>query len=126
MLEVLASRLDDPQRASALARGAIHRERAEAWARAAGVDATPDDPRRVAYALPEGVTSEPPTTTLVAEAESALTTDLITLVAVVPADSRSAILDLAADTWSAALTWGAEPVPFPGMPELAQEQPAKD
>ncbi|MGP7960759.1 DUF4439 domain-containing protein [Sanguibacter sp. A247] len=123
MLEVLASRLEDPRRAAALSRAAIHRERADDWARVAGVDATPEDPRRVAYALPDGIATDEPRTARVAEAETALTADLVTLLAVVPPQSRAATLDLAADTWSSALTWGASRVPFPGMPELA---PATD
>jgi len=119
MLEVLASRLEDPRRSAALARAATHRARADAWARAAGVAGTAEDPRRVAYALPDGVTADDPDTTLVAAAETSLTTDLVTLVALVPPATRAAMVDLAADTWSAALTWGATRVPFPGMPELA-------
>lgn len=119
MLEVLASRLTDPQRSAALARAATHRSRADAWARAAGLAGTPEDPRRVAYDLPDGITATEPDTALVGSAEAALTTDLVTLVAVVPAATRASMIDLAADTWSAALTWGAARVPFPGMPELA-------
>lgn len=119
MLEVLSSRLEDPQRTAALSRAAVHRARADDWARVAGVDATPADPRRVAYVLPEGIATDSPQTSRVAEAEAALTADLISLLAVVPPQSRAATLDLAADTWSSALTWGASRVPFPGMPELA-------
>lgn len=122
MLEVLASRLSGPQRSAALARAATHRTRADAWAHAAGLAGTTDDPRRVAYALPAGITADTPDTALIGAAEVALTTDLVTLLAVVPAASRAATLDLAADSWAAALTWGAQPVPLPGMPEHAPAQ----
>lgn len=119
MLEVLASRLSGPQRSAALARAATHRTRADAWASAAGLADTPEDPRRVAYALPPAITTDSPDTALVGAAEASLTTDLVTLLAVVPPASRAATLDLAADSWAAALTWGAQSVPLPGMPEHA-------
>lgn len=117
LLEVLSSRLGDAERAAARARAAVHRARAEAWARLAGVDGTAEDPRLVAYALPAGATTDTPERAVVAAVEVALTANLVTLVGRVDAAWRTGVLDLAADSWLAALTWGAAPVAFPGMPE---------
>ncbi len=51
--EVRAAQSEGDVRTAAVARAAQHRARAQGWALAAGTDGTPQDPRRVAYALPD-------------------------------------------------------------------------
>lgn len=118
--EVLAARLADAERVAARTRAAQHRDRADRWARLAQVDGTAQDPRQIAYELPAGVLATPTDTSGVHAVESALATAYATLVAEVGTEMRTAMLDLFTDSHAAALTWGATPVAFPGLPERAQ------
>ena len=115
--EVLAARLTDAQRVAARTRAAEHRERAEHWARLTEVAGPAQDPRQIAYEVPAGLLAEPADTTAAHGLESALATSYATLVAEGGVDLRTAMLDLFSDSYGAALTWGAPPTPFPGLPE---------
>lgn len=115
--EVLAARTTEAERVAARTRAAQHRERAEAWARLAEVDGTAQDPRKIAYALPDGLLADPADTTGVHTLETNLAASYATLVSQVAPEQRTAMLDLLTDTYGAALTWGAAPVAFPGLPE---------
>ncbi|WP_435735597.1 DUF4439 domain-containing protein [Cellulosimicrobium sp. PMB13] len=116
-LEVRGAQVDGEVRTTAVARAAQHRARAQAWALAAGTDGTDQDPRRTAYALPDGED----VTTLARRLETELTASYASLVATAAPESRGDALALLTDSWLAALSWGASPVAFPGMPE---QQPA--
>jgi len=117
--EVLAARLTEAERVAARTRAAQHRDRAEAWARLAELDGTAQDPREIAYSLPDGILAEPTDTSGVHGLETDLATSYASLVAQVPPELRTAMLDLLTDSYGAALTWGAAPVAFPGLPERA-------
>ncbi|PFG35946.1 uncharacterized protein DUF4439 [Flavimobilis soli] len=119
--EVLSARVTEAERVAARTRAAQHRARAEAWARLAEVDGTAQDPREVAYALPDGVLADPVDTSGLHALETGLATSYATLVAEVAPELRTAMLDLLTDSYGAALTWGATPVAFPGLPERASE-----
>ncbi|WP_454044230.1 DUF4439 domain-containing protein [Cellulosimicrobium sp. Marseille-Q8652] len=112
-LEVRGAQVDGEARTAAVARAAQHRARAQAWALAAGTDGTDQDPRRTAYVLPDGEDL----TTLARRLETDLTTSYASLVATAAAESRGDALALLTDSWLAALSWGATPVAFPGLPE---------
>lgn len=115
--EVLAARLADEQRAAALARAAVHRARGQAWAVALQVDGSAQDPRRVAYDLPEGLLADEPDLTGVQQIELTLADSYTTLVGRAAPAERAPYLDLATDAYRAALSWGAEQQVLPGMPE---------
>lgn len=117
--EVLAPRLTDAERVAARTRAAQHRERADRWARLTQVAGTAQDPRQIAYQLPAGVLATPTDTSGVHAVESDLATSYATLVAEAGAQTRASMLDLFTDSYGAALTWGATPTPFPGLPERA-------
>lgn len=121
--EVVAARSADQARADAEARAALHRDRAEAWAVAAGVARGADDPRRAAYALPDTLTVADATP----EAMAAVTADLewdlavayTSFVARGDAGARGTLLDAMRDQVVRGMPAGA-PVPaFPGLPERA-------
>jgi len=113
--EVRAAQTDGDVRTAAVARAAEHRARAQAWAVVAGTDGTAQDPRRVAYALPD----DQDAAALARQVESDLAQTYASLVATAAASSRSAAVALLAETWASAVAWGAEPVAFPGLPERA-------
>lgn len=115
--EVLASRLADEERAAALARAAVHRARGQAWAVALQVDGSTQDPRRVAYDLPDGLLADEPDLTGVQQIELTLVDSYTTLVGRAAPAERAPYLDLVVDTYRAALTWGAAQQVLPGMPE---------
>ncbi|MCB7137705.1 DUF4439 domain-containing protein [Cellulosimicrobium marinum] len=115
--EVRAARSDGDARSDALARAEVHRARAQGWALAAGTDGTDQDPRRTAYAVPDDDAEA--TSALAQRLETELAQSYASLVATAAAGSREDPLALLADSWLAALGWGAEPVPFPGMAEQA-------
>lgn len=123
--EAIAARLSDDDRATARSRAAVHRARAQAWAELASLDATPTDPRAVAYDLPDAADGSPALTSratmvaLAADAESGLADSYGAFVGQVDAESRASMLDLLVDSHGAARAWGAPTVSFPGMPELA-------
>lgn len=115
--EVAAPRLADGQRVAARARAAEHRARAEAWARLGGIAGTAQDPRRVAYAVPAALLVDIPDLSVLAGLETTLATGYATLVGSAGTELRVTMLDLLGDSYAASLTWGANHVPFPGLPE---------
>lgn len=121
--EVVAARSSDAARADAAARAALHRERAEAWAVAAGVARGDEDPRRAAYDLPEALTVDGATAEsmlgVTTQVEASLGVTYASLVARADAGGRGALLDAMLDQVPRGLAAGA-PVPaFPGLPERA-------
>ncbi|MFF1528635.1 DUF4439 domain-containing protein [Cellulomonas sp. NPDC058312] len=118
--EVAAARLSDDDRDRARTAGAQHRAAASAWAAAAGVAGTADDPRRVSYAVegdlttPEGVRA----------ACAALLVDLAAVHADAVLESaagttdRTAVVDGLRTSAVAALGWGAAPAALPGLPAV--------
>lgn len=100
-----------------LERVAAHGQRADAWAAVAGVQATEDDPRRAAYAVPR--VADQGDEALVIDLENDLATDYATLVGTTAAGTRTVLVDLLVDSAVALDDWGAEPEPFPGLPEQA-------
>ncbi|MGV8968142.1 MAG: DUF4439 domain-containing protein [Cellulomonas sp.] len=117
--EVIAAQLAGAARTTALDRAAVHRERAEQWARLAQI-ATPGlDPRRAAYALPTGLADPAVATTLAQTIELSLATSYASLLADADPASRAVLADALTEATAAAVSWGA-PVPaFPGLPERA-------
>ena len=117
--EVIAAKLSDGARSRALDRAAVHRIRAEQWARLAKVAQTRLDPRRAAYALPAGLDDPAVATALAQSLEQSLATSYASLVAGAEPKSRLTLLDALTEATAAAVAWGA-PVPaFPGLPERA-------
>lgn len=123
--EAMAARLSEDDRTTARSRAAVHRARAQTWAELASLDATPTDPRAVAYDLPDAADGSPALTSrdtmvaLAADVETGLEDAYGAFVGDVDVDSRAAMLDLLVDSHRAARAWGAPAVTFPGMPELA-------
>lgn len=117
--EVVAAVLAGDQRTQAQTAAAVHRARAEDWAVLAGTTGTVNDPRRVAYAVPAGIDDPAVATGLARDVQTTLADTYATMVARAEAGSRAALLDGLLAGTTDARTWGAAPVPFPGMPELA-------
>lgn len=117
--EVIAAQLSGAARTMALDRAAVHRDRAEQWARLAQI-ATPGlDPRRAAYALPTGLADPAVATALAQTLELSLAASYASLLAVAEPESRAGLADAVTEATAAAVAWGA-PVPsFPGLPERA-------
>ncbi|QUC01075.1 DUF4439 domain-containing protein [Cellulosimicrobium cellulans] len=111
--EVRAAQSEGDVRTAAVARAAQHRARAQGWALAAGTDGTPQDPRRVAYALPDGTDAA----ALARQVESGLAQTYASLAAAAAPTSRAEAVALLADAWASAVAWGEAPVAFPGLPE---------
>ena len=121
--EVTAARSADPaQRDLAAARAKTHRDRAQAWAEAAGIAGSGTDPRRSSYTLPEilGDLEAPADARLTAlgEVEAALATSYMSLVAHAEVDARGVLIDAVLDTLRIRVSGDAADVPdFPGLPE---------
>ncbi|GAB3082923.1 DUF4439 domain-containing protein [Isoptericola nanjingensis] len=105
-----------------LERVAVHAQRADGWAAVAGTQATADDPRRAAYAVPR--VADQGDKALVIDLETDLATDYATLVGTTAAGTRAVLVDLLVDSAVALDDWGAEPEPFPGLPEQAGDDAA--
>jgi hypothetical protein len=90
-----------------------HEARGEAWALVAGTSRTEQDPRQVAYAVPR----EPEDAALVRSVEESLATGYATLIGTTAPDTRAVLVDLLVESAITRDEWGAEPVPFPGLPE---------
>jgi len=105
-----------------LERVAVHAQRADGWAAVAGTQATEDDPRRAAYAVPR--VADQGDEALVIDLEDDLATDYATLVGTTAAGTRGVLVDLLVDAAVTLDEWGAEPEPFPGLPEQAEDDPA--
>lgn len=111
--EVRAAQSEDDARTAAVARAAEHRARGRAWALAAGTDGTAQDPRRVAYVLPD----DTDVAALARQVESGLAQTYASLVATAAPTSRAEAVALLVDSWASAVAWGEAPVAFPGLPE---------
>ncbi|MEL7976132.1 DUF4439 domain-containing protein [Isoptericola sp. F-RaC21] len=98
-----------------LERVEVHAQRADAWAAVAGTQGDEDDPRRAAYAVPR--VADQGDDALVLDLEDDLATDYASLVGTTAAGSRAVLVDLLVDSAVALDDWGAEPEPFPGLPE---------
>ncbi|MFD6178887.1 MULTISPECIES: DUF4439 domain-containing protein [unclassified Isoptericola] len=105
------------RRARLLERVTQHAERADGWAAVAGTQATKQDPRRAAYTVPR--VADLGDKGLVLDLENDLATDYATLVGTTTAGTRGVLVDLLVDSAVTLDDWGAEPVPFPGLPEQA-------
>lgn len=121
--EVVAARSADTVRADAAARAALHRDRADDWAVAAGVARGAQDPRRAAYDLPAELTVDGATPEAMAavasQVEASLGVAYTSLVARADAGARGPLLDAMLDQVGRGLVPGS-PVPaFPGLPERA-------
>ncbi|WP_051681763.1 DUF4439 domain-containing protein [Cellulomonas sp. HZM] len=117
--EVIAAQQSGSLRTAARAAAAQHRDEAQRWAVAAGVAETAQDPRRASYTLPDGLDKGSTARRLARALEGAVADAAATLVARTPAGQRSPFVDALRTANAAARTWGAAPVPFPGMPERA-------
>jgi hypothetical protein len=113
-LEVRAAQADGSVRTLAYERAKLHRGRAQAWALVAGIDGTDQDPRRVAYAVPDT-----PTTDLARDLESDLAQNYATLVGIGEQGTRAILVALLTEATLAGAQWGAPAIPFPGLPERA-------
>lgn len=105
-----------------LERVGVHAQRADGWAAVAGTQATADDPRRAAYAVPR--VADQGDAALVIDLENDLATDYATLVGTTAAGTRTVLVDLLVDSAVTLDDWGAEPEPFPGLPEQAGDDAA--
>lgn len=121
--EIVAARAADGARERAAARAVLHRDRAQAWAEAAGIDGTGTDPRRSAYDLPDTITDATlPSASMWAalgEIERALGETYAGLVPDVEPARRSGLLDAALEALRRAASLGATIPAFPGMPPAA-------
>ncbi|WP_402467806.1 DUF4439 domain-containing protein [Isoptericola aurantiacus] len=112
-LRLRAALRTDGRRTRLADRADVHTDRSRAWSGLAGTAGTDQDPRRTAYAVPR----RPGDAALVRSVENDLATTYATLVGTTAADSRTALVDLLFDTALTLDAWGAEPTPFPGLPE---------
>ncbi|WP_028049917.1 DUF4439 domain-containing protein [Cellulomonas sp. URHD0024] len=119
--EVIAAKLSGDQRATARAAASSNRSESERWARASGSDGTPRDPRRASYALPAGLDDPSVAVALGRTLESAVADAYAHAVATAPAGERVPLISGLRAATTAAATWGATPVPFPGLPEQVQK-----
>lgn len=119
--EVIAAKLSGDQRTAALISADSHRERSEDWASAAGIDGSAQDPRRASYTLPAGLDDPAVATALARTLETSVADAYANAVGqAAPGDRATLIAGLRRATDDATL-WGATPVPFPGLPERAQQ-----
>ncbi|WP_298459613.1 DUF4439 domain-containing protein [uncultured Cellulomonas sp.] len=119
-LEVVAAKHDGDLRSRAGDRAAVHRDRAQTWAELADVDGTGLDPRRVAYALPDGLDDAATAADLAQSLETALADHYAGLVAAAGPDARVAFVDAVAEATAQAVAWGAPLPALPGLPERGQ------
>jgi hypothetical protein len=120
--EVTAARsVDAAQRDLAAARATTHRDRAQAWAEAAGIAGTGTDPRRSSYTLPEALGDLSPAENRLAalgEVEAELATSYMSLVAQAEVDARGVLIDAVLDTLRIRVSGDAAAMPdFPALPE---------
>lgn len=117
---VVGARLpDDQQRADARTAHAAHLARRDAWQRLlTGAGATPGA-AAAGYQLPFAVTDAAGAGRLAAHIETRLTAVYADLVAALTGPQRSAAADALRESALRAGRWGAEPVPFPGLPAPA-------
>ncbi|WP_421733273.1 DUF4439 domain-containing protein [Cellulomonas sp.] len=119
--EVIAAKLSGDQRTAARAAAAAHRATSEDWAAAAGIDGSAQDPRRASYALPAGLDDPAASAALARTLETAVADAYANAVAQAEPGSRSSLIAGLRRATADAATWGAAHVPFPGLPERAQQ-----
>ncbi|KQR11087.1 DUF4439 domain-containing protein [Cellulomonas sp. Leaf334] len=119
--EVIAAKSSAERRATAASTAASHRVRSEDWAAAAGIDGSAQDPRRAAYTLPAGLDDPTVATALGRTLETAVADAYANAVAQAGAGSRATLIEGLRRATLDAAVWGATPVPFPGLPERAQQ-----
>ena len=119
--EVIAAKLAGDQRSAARATAAAHRARSEDWAAAAGIDGSAQDPRRAAYSLPAGLDDPTVSSTLARTLETAVADAYANAVAQADPGNRSELIAGLRRATADAAVWGATHVPFPGLPERAQQ-----
>ncbi|KQY20624.1 hypothetical protein ASD16_20190 [Cellulomonas sp. Root485] len=119
--EVIAAKLSAEQRATAEASADAHRARSEEWAAAAGIDGSAQDPRRASYTLPAGLDDPTVATALGRSLETAVADAYANAVAQAGPGSRASLIESLHRATADAAVWGATPVPFPGLPERAQQ-----
>lgn len=119
--EVIAAKLSGDQRSAARATAAAHRATSEDWAAAAGIDGSAQDPRRASYALPAGLDDPAVSSALARSLETAVADAYADAVAQAEPGSRSALIAGLRRATADAAAWGATHVPFPGLPERAQQ-----
>ena len=100
-----------------------HRARSEDWAAVAGIDGSAQDLRRASYTLPAGLDDPTVATALGRTLETAIADAYANAVAQAGPGNRAPLIDGVRRATDDAAVWGAVPVPFPGLPERAQ-QPA--
>lgn len=115
--EVIAAKLSDAARSSALDRATVHRARADQWASLAQIARTRLDPRRAAYALPAGLDDPAAATALAQSLELSLAASYASLVTDAEPGSRPVLVDALTEASAQAGAWGAPPAAFPGLPE---------
>lgn len=119
--EVIAAKSSAERRATAVSVAAAHRARSEDWAAAAGIDGSGQDPRRASYTLPAGLDDPTVATALGRSLETAVADAYANAVAQAGPGSRATLIEGLRRATVDAAVWGATPVPFPGLPERAQE-----
>lgn len=119
--EVIAAKLSGDQRTSALASADAHRERSEEWARAAGIDGSAQDPRRASYTLPAGLDDPAVATALARTLETSVADAYANAVGQAAPGDRATLITGLRQATDDATVWGATAVPFPGLPERAQQ-----
>lgn len=121
--EVAAARSADEAREAAARRAVVHRDRAQAWAVAAGVAGTADDPRRSTYDLPDDLVAAGATQEAVLAVGERVEADLAvvyaSLVARADPGARGELVDAVAEYARRAVAAGAAAPTFPGLPERA-------
>lgn len=119
--EVIAAKSSAERRATASSTAASHRTRSEDWAAAAGIDGSALDPRRASYTLPAGLDDPTVATALGRSLETSVADAYANAVAQVGPGSRGSLIEGLRRATADAAVWGATPVPFPGLPERAQQ-----
>jgi hypothetical protein len=119
--EVVAAKTSGADRKRAVAAAARHRVAAATLATEAGIADTPDDPRRAAYTLPVGLSDPKVVRALARSLETSLADAYATAVAHTAVHERDDAITGLRTATADARSWGAAPVAFPGMPELAQQ-----
>jgi len=115
--EVYAARSEGDLRAALRQRARVHGARAEAWAQLGQLAETDQDPRLVAYQIPEGLSPAE----LVLFFEKELTTRWAALIAAAAPGARGPLIEALLASQLTVAQWGGAVATFPGMPELTDQ-----
>jgi hypothetical protein len=115
--EVAAARNEGDIRAMMRELARMHGRRGQVWAELGNLAGTDQDPRQVAYQVPEGLTPAE----LVLYVETELSLLWSSLIASAAQSTRQSLIDLFLETRLMTRQWGGTPVTFPGMPEIETE-----